>query len=61
MFGIPLSQPDTGESTLRRYQVNVLIAHEPAGDGGGAPIVYEDNPTHANLVGRVEHIRNNFV
>lgn len=56
LFGIPLSQPDTGESTLRRYQVNVLIAHEPAGDGGGAPIVYEDNPTHANLVGRVEHI-----
>jgi len=56
LFGIPLPQVDTGESTLRRYQVNVLIAHEPAGDGGGAPIVYEDNPTHANLVGRVEHI-----
>ncbi len=56
LFGIPLQQPDSGESTLRRYQVNVLIAHEAAADGGGAPIVHEDNPTHANLVGRIEHI-----
>jgi len=56
LFGIPLPQADTSETTLRRYQVNVLIAHEPAQDGGGAPIVYEDNPTHANLIGRIEHI-----
>ena len=56
LFGIPLPQADTSESALRRYQVNVLIAHEPAGDGGGASIVYEDNPTHANLIGRIEHI-----
>jgi len=55
LFGIPLPQADTSETTLRRYQVNVLIAHEPAQDGGGAPIVYEDNPTHANLIGRIEH------
>jgi predicted ATP-dependent protease len=33
--------------------VNVLIEH--AADAG-APIVYEDNPTHDNLVGRVEHV-----
>jgi len=32
--------------------VNVLIEHA---EGSGAPIVYEDNPTHDNLVGRVEH------
>ena len=25
-------------------------------DGGGPPVVSEDNPTYANLVGRVEHI-----
>ncbi len=37
----------------RRYQVNVLV-DQPA--TSGAPVVYEDNPTHANLVGRVEHI-----
>jgi lon-related putative ATP-dependent protease len=56
LFGIPLQATDSGETTLRRYQVNVLIAHAPAEDGGGAPIVYEDNPTHANLIGRIEHI-----
>jgi lon-related putative ATP-dependent protease len=37
----------------RRYQVNVLVTRSP---GGGAPLVYEDHPTHANLVGRVEHL-----
>ncbi|HKZ32043.1 MAG TPA: ATP-binding protein, partial [Vicinamibacteria bacterium] len=39
--------------SARRYQVNVLVSR-PA--GSGAPIVYEDHPTHANLVGRVEHV-----
>ena len=40
------------DGPLRRYQVNVLV-----GDGSGrqAPVVYEDNPTYANLVGRIEH------
>ncbi|HSJ57806.1 MAG TPA: ATP-binding protein [Anaerolineae bacterium] len=37
---------------LRRYQVNVLVDHSNA---EGAPVVYEDNPTYQNLVGRVEH------
>jgi lon-related putative ATP-dependent protease len=36
----------------RRYEVNVLVTHAP----GGAPVVYEDHPTHPNLVGRVEHV-----
>ena len=36
----------------RRYDVNVLVTHGP----GGAPVVYEDHPTYANLVGRVEHV-----
>ena len=39
-------------ASFRRYQVNVLIDHS---DQQGAPVVYEDHPTHANLVGRVEH------
>jgi lon-related putative ATP-dependent protease len=51
LFGIPIPEPET-ESPLGRYQVNVLIEHA---EGSGAPIVYEDNPTHDNLVGRVEH------
>jgi lon-related putative ATP-dependent protease len=37
----------------RRYQVNVLVTQASP---GGAPVVYEDHPTHSNLVGRVEHV-----
>ncbi len=37
----------------RRYQVNVLVTQPSA---KGAPVVYEDHPTHPNLVGRVEHV-----
>ena len=40
------------QPSYRRYQVNVLVGHT---DSGQAPIIYEDNPTHSNLVGRVEH------
>ncbi len=39
-------------STGRRYQVNVFVDHTGA---TGAPIVYEDHPTHPSLVGRIEH------
>ena len=42
-----------GASSLRRYQVNVLVDHSKS---EGAPVVYEDNPTFQNLIGRVEHI-----
>ena len=37
---------------LSRYKVNVLIDHS---ETEGAPVVYEDNPTYQNLIGRVEH------
>ncbi len=37
----------------RRYQVNVLVDHSSS---QGAPVIYEDNPTYQNLVGRVEHV-----
>lgn len=53
IFGIPLPHPEGEGSPLRRYAVNVLIDHALT---EGAPVVYEDNPTHDNLVGRVEHI-----
>jgi len=53
LFGVPLPVSEAGESFLRRYEVNVLIEH---GATKGAPIVYEDHPTHDNLVGRIEHI-----
>ena len=45
------SGPDGGP--FRRYRVNVLVQHEP---GSGAPIVLEDHPTFANLVGRSEYV-----
>lgn len=37
---------------LRRYRVNVLVDN---GDREGAPVIYEDNPSYKNLVGRVEY------
>lgn len=43
------------DSRFRRYMVNVVV-----GDGDaervGAPLLEEDNPTHGNLVGRIEHV-----
>jgi lon-related putative ATP-dependent protease len=39
--------------SFRRYQVNLLVDHAGA---PGAPVVYEDNPTHQALVGRIEHM-----
>ncbi|MGA8400050.1 MAG: ATP-binding protein [Stellaceae bacterium] len=37
----------------RRYQVNVIVDNSGA---QGAPVIYEDNPTYQNLIGRVEHL-----
>jgi lon-related putative ATP-dependent protease len=51
-LGISLTRPHAAPS-LRRYQVNLLIDH---GKTKGAPVVYEDNPTHPDIVGRVEHL-----
>jgi lon-related putative ATP-dependent protease len=39
---------------FRRWMVNVVIAN--GAEDNGAPIVEELNPTHGNLIGRVEHI-----
>lgn len=35
-----------------QYLPNVLVSHNP---DAGAPVVYEPNPTHQNLFGRVEY------
>ena len=37
---------------FRRYQVNVLVDHS---ESETAPVVYEENPTYQNLIGRVEY------
>ena len=54
--GLPLPSPvdeAVSETRFRRYQVNVIVDN---GDLHGARVVYEDNPTHQTLVGRVEHL-----
>jgi predicted ATP-dependent protease len=40
-------------SHLKRYEVNVVVDNTAL---QGAPAVYEGNPTHPNLIGRVEHL-----
>lgn len=40
-------------SALSKYQVNVLVDNS---ETKGAPVIYEDNPSYLNLIGRVEHI-----
>jgi lon-related putative ATP-dependent protease len=47
------SDPAVGELKFRRYQVNVIVDN---GGLKGAPVVYDDNPTYQNLVGRIEHL-----
>jgi lon-related putative ATP-dependent protease len=49
---MPAPAAEDGAS-FRRYQVNVLVDNTGR---TGAPIVYEDHPTHQNIVGRVEHL-----
>ena len=36
-----------------RYRVNVLVDNA---DTEGAPVIFEDNPTYQNLIGRIEHL-----
>ncbi len=52
--------PEAAGSSIRdarfsRYLVNVMVANDLDGDTGGAPLVVEDHPTLANVVGRIEH------
>ena len=39
-----------------RYQANVIIANKP---NSGAPVIFEDFPTHYNLLGHVEQLTHN--
>jgi predicted ATP-dependent protease len=43
----------SSELSLSRYQVNVLVDNSKT---KGAPIVFEDNPSLANLLGRIDQI-----
>jgi lon-related putative ATP-dependent protease len=45
--------PDPDDPQFLRYRVNLLVDN---GNGDGAPVVFVDNPTYQNLVGRIEHV-----
>jgi len=51
--GTPAREPGGDPAPFRRFLVNVLVEHAAA---TGAPVVYEDNPTLARVVGRIEQI-----
>lgn len=40
-------------SEYRQYSVNVLVDNS---DSKGAPVIFEDNPTFQNIIGRIEHV-----
>jgi len=40
-------------SDLRRYEINVIVDNAEL---SGAPVIYERNPTHQNLIGRIENM-----
>ncbi|MBS0351245.1 MAG: AAA family ATPase, partial [Proteobacteria bacterium] len=41
------------ELSFIKYKVNVLVSHAP---NSGAPVIYEDHPSHVNLIGRSEYM-----
>lgn len=43
---------DSSNPVLDRYRVNVIVDHS---ETDGAPVIYEDNPSYKNLIGRVEY------
>ena len=46
-------QKDRVEQLLHRYRANLLVHSEA---NHGAPVIYEDMPTHQRLVGRIEYL-----
>ena len=52
-MGMPPFMAEFYTPSFRRYEVNLFISHEKSSP---APVVYEDNPTHQNLLGNIEHL-----
>jgi lon-related putative ATP-dependent protease len=50
--GMP-ARPSNEATILSRYRVNLIVDNART---KGAPVVFEDQPNHQNLIGRVEHI-----
>jgi len=51
--GIPPFMREFYAPSFARYKVNLFISQN---SNKSAPVVYEDNPIHQNLIGKVEHL-----
>ncbi|UFH60413.1 Lon protease family protein [Sulfurovum mangrovi] len=51
-MGLPSFMMEFYRSPFERYKVNLFISQEKEDT---APVIYEDNPVHQNLIGRIEH------
>lgn len=51
--GQDIKKLTSSSPVLWRYTVNVMVDNEAM---NGAPVIYEDNPTYNNLIGRIEHV-----
>lgn len=49
---IAAARDEGAEVDFSRYMVNVFVSNDPE---GGAPVVWETNPTYYNLAGKVEY------
>lgn len=48
-----MSSGRSSSTFMRRYKVNLLVNNK---DSDGAPVIFEENPTYPNLIGRVEQM-----
>lgn len=39
--------------SFERYNINIFVSHE---EQSKAPVIFEDNPIHQNLIGKIEHL-----
>ena len=58
LMGTSGQKPIRQEGMANRYDVNVIVNHA---ETTGPPLVYEDQPSYMNLVGRAEHVQQNGV
>ncbi len=52
MPGMPPMMEEIAESVFERYKVNVFLTRQ---DDDGAPVVFENNPTYNNLIGKIDY------
>lgn len=53
LVGVPPFMQEFYTPSFARYQINVFITN---GKEKMAPVIFEDNPIHQNLIGRIEHL-----